>query len=79
MKFGQEYIARPILDDLGKGVTGHEHMSDLIRCKDCKYAKMTIGGDEAKYCRKIIEELEYTDSVYLDKDFFCAWAERKEE
>lgn len=46
---------------------------DIVRCKECKYAHMTYGG-ECKYCD--IWSLE--DSLYLDGDFFCSYGQRKE-
>ena len=45
----------------------------VVRCKDCKFAHMTYGG-ECKYC----DVWESEESLYLDGDFFCAFGERKE-
>lgn len=46
----------------------------VIRCKDCKYARMTYDG-ECKYC-----DIWFPDeAVYIDGDSFCSSAERKEE
>lgn len=45
----------------------------VVRCKECKFAHMTYGG-ECKYC----DVWESEDSLYLDGDFFCAFGERKE-
>ena len=47
---------------------------DIVRCKECKYAHMTYGG-ECKYCDKWSLE----DSLYLDGDFFCSYGEREGE
>ena len=47
---------------------------DIVRCKECKYAHMTYGG-ECKYCDKWSLE----DSLYLDGDFFCSYGERSDE
>ena len=52
---------------------------EIIRCKDCKYAKMTISGDSAKYCLAWQGEDALMDSLYLPADFYCGFAERKEE
>ena len=46
----------------------------VVRCKDCKYARLTYSG-ECKYC-----DIWFPDeAVYLDGDEFCSAAERKEE
>ena len=46
----------------------------VVRCKDCKYAHMTYDGD-CKYC-----DVWFPDEAeYLDGDYYCASAERKEE
>ena len=47
---------------------------EVVRCKDCKYAHMTYGG-ECKYCDMWKEDGE---ALYLDGDFFCAYGERRE-
>lgn len=44
----------------------------IIRCKDCRYAKLTHDG-HVKYCLQWYEEGE---PLYLDGDFFCGHAER---
>lgn len=48
--------------------------NEIVRCKDCKYAHMTYGG-ECKYC----DVWEAQDEIYLDADFYCAFGERKED
>ena len=46
----------------------------VVRCKECKYARLTYIG-ECKYC-----DIWFPDeAVYLDGDEFCSFAERKEE
>lgn len=47
----------------------------VVRCKDCKHAHMTYGG-ECKYCDMWEEDGE---ALYLDGDFFCAYGERRED
>lgn len=45
----------------------------VVRCKDCKYATMTVNG-ECKYC-----DIWFPDEkTYIDGDYFCASGERKE-
>lgn len=48
-------------------------VTPVVRCKDCKFAHMTYGG-ECKYC----DAWESEESLYLDGDFFCAFGERKD-
>ena len=49
-------------------------VTPVVRCKDCKFAHMTYGG-ECKYC----DVWESEESLYLDGDFFCAFGERKDD
>lgn len=56
-----------------------DETKELIQCKDCIYAKMTINGDSAKYCLAWQGEDVLMDSLYLPADFYCGFAERKEE
>lgn len=49
-------------------------MVEVVRCKDCKHAHMTYGG-ECKYCDMWEEDGE---ALYLEGDFFCAYGERRE-
>lgn len=46
----------------------------VVRCKDCKYSHMTFDG-ECKYC-----DIWFPDEkTYMDGNYFCASAERREE
>ena len=47
---------------------------EVVRCKDCKYAHMTYGG-ECKYC----DVWEAEGEMYLDGDFYGAFGERRED
>lgn len=52
---------------------------NVVRCKDCKHAHMTYGG-ECKYC-DIITMLDAEGdpcAMYLPGDWFCAAGERRE-
>ena len=49
-------------------------VAPVVRCRDCKFAHMTYGG-ECKYC----DAWESEESLYLDGDFFCAFGERKDD
>ena len=50
---------------------------EIIRCKDCKYAHLTVSG-ECKYCDAWTDDDGYPMEIYEDGDFFCGNAERKE-
>ena len=50
---------------------------DIVRCKECKYAHMTYGGD-CKYCDMWKDDDDSCIELYLDGDFYCAYGERKE-
>lgn len=45
---------------------------EIIRCKDCKYARLTSDGS-CKYCDIWFPD----DAEYMDGDYYCASAERK--
>ena len=45
---------------------------EIIRCKDCKFARMTYDG-ECKYCDVWFPD----EKTYMDGDYFCASAERR--
>ena len=45
---------------------------EIVRCKDCKYTRLTDDGS-CKYC-----DIWFTDEAeYIDGDHYCASAERK--
>lgn len=59
----------------------NDNHGELIRCMDCKHAVLTYDG-EVKYCKfwQGEEDGSYGgDPLYLDGDFYCAAAEKKEE
>ncbi len=49
----------------------------IIRCKDCKYSHMTYDGD-CKYCDKWQDDDDICLTLYVDGEFYCGFAERKE-
>ena len=51
----------------------------VVRCKDCKHAKMTIDGDLCKYCDLETDGDGFPIELYLEADWFCAGGERKAE
>lgn len=52
---------------------------EIVRCKDCKYATMTIDGDLCKYCELDEDENGFLREVYRDADWFCADGEAKQD
>jgi hypothetical protein len=46
---------------------------EVVRCKDCMYAFMTIDGEQVKYC----DIFDSDNGVYFDKNHFCSYGERK--
>lgn len=49
---------------------------EIIRCRECKYAHLTYGGD-CKYCDKWLDDDDFQLTLYLDGDFYCGYAERR--
>ena len=45
---------------------------EVVRCKECKFAHMTVNG-QCKYCDIWFSE----ESAYMPGDYFCASGERK--
>ena len=48
----------------------------VVRCRDCKYAHMTLDG-LCKYCDVIAAE-GLDDAVYFEGDHYCSDGERKD-
>lgn len=48
---------------------------EIIRCKDCRYAKMTHTG-ECKYCTYLADNFGIDDAVYFEGNDYCSHAER---
>lgn len=45
----------------------------VVRCRECKYSRMTVNG-ECKYC-----DIWFPDEAeYVDGDYYCASGERKD-
>lgn len=51
----------------------------VVRCKDCKHATMTADGNMVKYCDLYKDDDGFPIELYLEADWFCAGAERKEK
>ena len=64
------------VDDAIDDVDGFADNSiDIVRCRDCKHAHMTYGGD-CKYCDMWKDDDDFCIELYLDGDFYCAYGER---
>lgn len=48
--------------------------SAVITCENCKYSHLTYDG-ECKYC----DQWDTGEKLYLDGEFYCAYAERRED
>lgn len=74
----KEVIAEYKTADDGVEIVLHVE-NEVIRCKDCKFAHMTapkFGREpECKYCDIWFPN----EKVYLEGNYYCASAERKEE
>lgn len=46
----------------------------VVRCKDCIYSFMSITGKTVLYCDMHPSD----DHLNLDKDYYCAYGERRE-
>lgn len=49
----------------------------VIRCKDCRYAKITIDGKYCKYCTFLMDNFDICDAIYFEADYFCGSGERR--
>ena len=54
-------------------------MVEVVRCKYCKHATMTVSGDLCKYCEMDTDEFGAQREVYHDADWFCADGERRDD
>ena len=62
--------------DLGYADGKMDAKAELIRCEDCKH-RYTEGGMD--FCKKLDSMFyHYEDQEPIDADFYCKWAERKE-
>lgn len=51
----------------------------IVRCKECKHARMTADGEICKYCELEEDENGFLREVCHDADWFCADGEVKQE
>ena len=51
----------------------------IVRCKECKHARMTADGEICKYCELEEDENGFLREVRHDADWFCADGEVKQD
>ena len=51
---------------------------EIIRCKDCKFAHLTYDG-MCKYCDMMKDDDDRYLEMYVDGNFFCGFAERRQD
>ena len=51
---------------------------EIIHCRECKYAHLTYDGD-CKQCDHWLDDDDFLLTLYLDGDFYCGYAERKDD
>lgn len=71
----EKFTDRPVLD-IEKFVADHLIANDVVpvvRCKDCKHCRKDTYFD---YCDKYSRPF---DKLYVEKDHFCSYGERKGE
>ena len=51
----------------------HEDVVPVVRCKDCKHCRKDTYFD---YCDKYSRPF---DKMYVEKDHYCSYGERKDE
>lgn len=83
----KEYITSQIIDKKGY-ITGHAYHGELIRCKDCKHFRVDHYDNGAvehmfaswteMWCNRMYQD-DCGESLDINEDDFCSWAERKEE
>lgn len=71
----KEYICVESPNEVDCGMLVREQ--ELIRCKDCKHRYTERGMG---FCEKLDNMFyHFNDSEPIDADFYCKWAERKED
>ena len=74
MKVMVEVEVEEIAEQILKQLAESGDVIQVVRCRDCKHGRMY------KYTDKYVEcnMLDY-DPIDMDRDFFCAYGERKEK
>ena len=69
---GMDTLIKALEEEHKKLIEMQKALPEIIRCKDCKYAHITYGG-EVKYCDIWFPN----ESHYIDTDNYCSFAERR--
>ena len=72
MPEGMDALIKALEQEHKKLLEMQKAQPEIIRCKDCKYAHITYGG-EVKYCDIWFSN----ESHYIDTDNYCSFAERR--
>lgn len=70
MRYGREYIAKPILDKKGSYI-GIEHMELLIRCKNCESAEPIDNYPDILMCKE--------NNRHTPTNGYCYWGRKKHD
>lgn len=80
-KSGCEIYACPYIGNCGDmlfdALALLKEQSEIVRCKDCKHATMTIDGNLCKYCDLYKDDDGFLIELYGEADWFCANGERR--
>lgn len=68
-----EYIVRPVSSErdpeMASYVVCTDELTEVVRCKDCKYLEKQTFGDLSLWC-------DAHEHLIDDSDGYCAWGER---
>lgn len=79
VKVDKDELIKALRFDRGQYEKGwNDRDNEIVRCKDCRFSHMTYGG-ECKSCDMWKDDDDFTMTLYLDGDFYCAFAERKKD
>lgn len=70
------------LDDgiaIKKAIDLIKHQPEIVHCKECKHAIMTIDGDLCKYCKLETDDDGFLIEAYYDADWYCPAGETRSE
>ena len=75
------YIIEHVLEDDGFDVDVAllKEQPEIVRCKNCVHATMTIDGKLCKYCEMETDDDGYPIELYNDADWYCPMGEVKRD
>ena len=62
-----------------RGYVDTDNLVEVVRCKDCKWWSEVDDDCGVRYGQCINPKYVISDVVFLNEDWYCADAERKEE